>query len=161
MALLASTLALVSSLLANSLLAAEASFLGSPTARVVAWIIGLFVVLGIAWGASIFFGSRKIKKRDKKVSAAKNSESVFDEICTAQGLSLNEKRRLLDGAATLKLDSPAFLFVDSGLLNELAASESEDASEFRKLADRLFPSNSVPDEAEPVETSAATATVTA
>ena len=84
--------------------------------------------------------SVKHKKRVKKTAPVKkNPGNVFDEICMAHGLSSDHKRRLLAGAAELNLDSPALLFVDSALLHNLAASEHKDASEFRQLADRLFP----------------------
>lgn len=130
------------------LLAAKDGFLESQSARTVAWVLGLLVVMGTAWGASAISGSIRRKERAKQASKKSKPKDVFDEICSAHGLSPEEKRQLLGGAAVLNLVSPALLFVDSGLLNQLATSDREDAGAFRKLADRLFPPDTVPSEAD-------------
>ena len=136
MALLASTF-----VLSDALLAAGLDFLQSPKARMVTWAVGIFLVLGIAWGAYMLADSVNRKKCVQKTTPTKKKKpgDVFDEICTAHGLASDQKRHLLAGAAELNLDSPALLFVDPALLHNLAASEHKDASEFRQLADRLFP----------------------
>jgi hypothetical protein len=133
------------------LLAGNDGLLESQFVRIVAWILGLLVVLGTAWGASAISGSICRNERAKPSAEPPRSEDVFDEICTALGLPLNEKRQLLDGASVLNLTSPALLFVDSGLLNQLAAADNEDSGEFRKLADRLFPPDAIPSEADLAE----------
>ena len=160
MALLASTF-----VLSDALLAAGLDFLQSPKARMVTWAVGIFLVLGIAWGAYMLADSVNRKKCVQKTTPTKKKKpgDVFDEICTAHGLASDQKRHLLAGAAELKLDSPALLFVDSALLHNLAASEHKDASEFRQLADRLFPLESESTasgdaESEQAELSAATTT---
>lgn len=130
------------------ILAANVGFLESPTTRVVAWVIGLLVVLGAAWGAAIVSGSKRRKKQAKQSAKQPESKDVFDEICAAQGLLPEEKRQLLGAATTLELASPALLFVDSGLLNQLSASDRKDAGEFRKLAGKLFPAATGPSEEE-------------
>ena len=132
----------------DCILAANVGFFESPTARAVAWVIGLLVVLGAAWGASVVSGAIRRKERAKQSAKQPKPKDVFDEICAAQGLSPEEKRQLLGGATILNLLSPALLFVDSGLLNQLAASDREDAGEFRKLADKLFPTEAGPSEAD-------------
>jgi hypothetical protein len=138
-------------LYSDLLLAAKDSLLESQSARTGAWILGLLVVLGTAWGASLISGSTRRKERAKQSTKTPKSKDVFDEICTAHGLSVEEKHQLRDGAAILNLVSPASLFVDSGLLNQLASSDREDAEEFRKLADRLFPRDANPSEADLAE----------
>lgn len=137
----------IAQLLAGSLVAAEMRFLQSPALRIVAWIIGLTVVLTAAWGASIVCDRAKRWKRNQVSNAAKKPKSVFDEICAAQGLSVSEQQQLLAGAEILKLHSPSLLFIDSGLLNKLAMSDSDTADDYRRLANRLFS----PD-GDPVET---------
>jgi hypothetical protein len=145
-------------LYSDFLLAAKPGFLESPSARIVAWIVGLLVVMGAAWGVTIVSGSMRRKEQAKAASLARKPKDVFDEICIAQGLSPEEKRQLLSGATILNLTSPSLLFVDSGLLTQLATSDRDDAGEFRKLTDRLFPPDSMPSESdlgEPAETPAA------
>lgn len=124
-------------LLAGSLLAFEMRFLQSPALHIVAWTIGLALVLAAAWGA--YIGCDRAK-RNRVRSAANNTETVFDEICAAQGLSASEKQKLLAGAELLKLQSPSLLFIDSGLLNRLAVSDTDSADEYGRLANRLFSS---------------------
>lgn len=128
------------------LLAANDGFLQSQSTRTVAWVIGLLVVMGTAWGAAAIAGSIRRKKRAEQSSKKSKPKGVFDEICSAHQLLPEEKRQLLRGAAVLDLVSPALLFVDSGLLNQLTTSDREDAGEFRKLADRLFPPDAIPSE---------------
>ena len=146
-------------LYSDFLLAAKPGLLDSPSARIVAWVVGLLVVGGADWGAAIVSGAMRRKERAKAASTAKKPKDVFDEICIAQGLSPEEKRQLLGGAAILNLTSPSLLFVDSGLLNKLATSDRSDAGEFRKLADRLFPPESIPSEADLAELTDAPAEV--
>lgn len=147
MALLASTY-----VLSNALLAAGLDFLQSPNARMVAWAVGIILSLGIVWRAYLYVDSIKHKKRlTNKAPVKKKPGNVFDELCMAHGLADDQKRQLLAGAAELKLDSPALLFVDSALLNELAASGHKDASEFRQLADHLFPSEPEPTASDDIE----------
>ncbi len=138
-------------LYSDFLLAAQDSLLESQFARTLAWVLGLLVVLGTAWGASVISGSMRRKERENQSTKTPRTKDVFDEICTAQGLSDEEKYQLRGGAAVLNLMSPALLFVDSGLLNQLATSDREDAGEFRKLADRLFPPDAFPSEADLAE----------
>jgi hypothetical protein len=137
------------------LLAAEPGLLDSSPARIAAWIVGLLVVIGAAWWAAIASGAMRRKERaiaaSKSPGKAKKPKDVFGEICTAQGLSPEEERQLLGGAAILKLASPSLLFVDSGLLNKLVTSGRDDAGEFRKLADRLFPPELASSEADLAE----------
>ncbi|MBL6704791.1 MAG: hypothetical protein ISQ06_01670 [Planctomycetaceae bacterium] len=135
----------------NQLFAAETALLQSSSARTVAWILGLLIVLGTAWGASVISGSMRNKKRSQQAKRQAKPADVFDEICQAQGLSDEEKRQLRDGAAILNLLAPALLFVDSSLLNKLATSDRDDAGEFRKLADRLFPPEASPSESDLAE----------
>jgi hypothetical protein len=146
-------------LLLDSLLAARTGFLGSPSARIGAWMVGLIVVLGAAWGASIISGAMRRKQRAKQSTSSKKCKDVFDEICQAHGLSSEEKRQLRGAATILDLLSPALLFVDSGLLNKLATSDRDDAGEFRKLANRLFPPNDIPSESDLAELTENPATV--
>ena len=131
--------------------AAEPAFLGSSKARIVAWILGLIVVVGTAWGASIVSGSMRRKERAMQRKGATKTSNVFDEICQAQRLSADEKRQLLGGAAILNLHSPALIFIDSCLLNKLATSDRDDAAEFRKLSDRLFPADASPSDSDLAE----------
>lgn len=144
----AMTTSATSLLYSDFLLAAKPSLLDSSPARIAAWIVGLLVVIGAAWGAAIYFGAMRRKERalaaSKSPGKAKKPKDVFGEICMAQGLSPEEERQLLEGAAILKPSSPSLLFVDSGLLNKLATSGRDDAGDFRKLADRLFPPESAP-----------------
>ncbi|MDA0807578.1 MAG: hypothetical protein O3B68_06250 [Planctomycetota bacterium] len=135
----------------NQLFAAETALLQSSSARTVAWILGLLIVLGTAWGASVISGSMRNKERAQQAKRQTKPADVFDEICQAQGLSAEEKRQLRDGAAILNLLAPALLFVDSSLLNKLATSDRDDAAEFRKLADRLFPPEASPSESDLAE----------
>ena len=137
--------------LSSYLLAGETGYFHSPAARAVAWVVGIFLVLGTAWGASVVSDSIKRKKRAREAAEAKRRRTVFDEICSAQQLTPQEKRQLLDGAAILELQSPSLLFVDSGLLRKLASSDREDAGEFQNLALRLFPSGTNPAEIESTE----------
>lgn len=133
-------LPVIAPLLAESLLAFEMRLLPSSTSRIVAWSIGLAIVLTAAWGASIACDRAKRWKRNRVRRAAKQSQTVFDEICAAQGLSASEKQQLLAGAELLKLQSPSLLFIDSGLLNRLAVSDTDSAEEYRRLANRFFSS---------------------
>ncbi|MFT5095538.1 MAG: hypothetical protein ACI93T_004385 [Porticoccaceae bacterium] len=146
-------------LFSTSLLAAKTGFLESPSPRVGAWVVGLIVVLGAAWGAAIVSGAMRRKERAKQSKTSKKPKDVFDEICQAQGLTPADKHQLLGGATILNLPSPALLFVDSGLLNKLAPSDRDDAGEFRKLADRLFPPDSAPSESDLAELTETPATV--
>ncbi|NQV28392.1 MAG: hypothetical protein HQ518_28910 [Rhodopirellula sp.] len=146
-------------LLSTSLLAAEFELLRSPAARGVAWVVGLVSVVGAAWLASIVAGSIKRRTRAKQISTSKQSANVFDEICDAQGLIREEKRQLLDAATLLELPAPALLFIDSGLLNKLATSGRDDAGEFKKLADRLFPPAALLSESDLRELTKSVATV--
>lgn len=146
-------------LLSDSLLAAKTGFLESPSARIGTWVVGLIVVLGAAWGAAIITGAMRRKERAKQIKVSKKPKDVFDEICQAQGLTQEDKRQLLGGATILNLPSPALLFIDSGLLNKLATSDRDDAGEFRKLADRLFPPESNPTESDLAELTETPATV--
>lgn len=146
-------------LLSNSLLAAKTGFLESPSARIGAWIVGLIVVLGAAWGAAIIAGAIRRKERAKQSKSSKKPKDVFDEICQAHGLSLQEKRQLRGAATILDLASPALLFVDSGLLSKLASSDHDDADAFRQLADRLFPPDTHPTESDLAELTESPATV--
>jgi hypothetical protein len=130
------------------LLAAKDDLLQSGWTRKVAWILGLIVVMGTAWGASSIAGSIRRKGRIRQPSKTPEPKDVFDEICSAHGFSPEEKRQLLDGAVFLNLESPAMLFVDPGLLNQLANSERVDAGEFQMLADRLFPPDVIPPKAD-------------
>ena len=132
----------------DCILAANVGFFESPTIRVAAWVIGLLVVLGTAWGASIISGRMRRKERAKQSVRPPKPKDVFDEICAAQGLSPEDKRQLLGGATILNLPSPALLFIDSGLLNQLADSDREDAGEFRKLAAKLFPAEAGPSDSD-------------
>lgn len=131
--------------------AAEPAFLGSSKARIVAWTLGLLVVLGTAWGASAISESMRRKERARRKKAAANTKDVFEEICLAQELSVAEKRQLLGGAAILNLHSPALLFIDSSLLSKLAKSDCDDSAAFRKLSDRLFPANARPSKSDLTE----------
>ena len=130
------------------LLAAKDGLLQSEWGRTVAWILGLIVVMGTAWGASAIAGSIRRKGRARQPSKTPEPKDVFEEICDAHGLSPEEKRQLLDGAFFLNLESSAMLFVDPGLLNQLANSERVDAGEFQMLADRLFPPDVIPPKAD-------------
>lgn len=135
----------LSTAIANSLFAATPNFLDSSTARIGAWVIGLLVVLAAAWGAYVAIDYLNDRQRRKDRAS---SENVFEDICAAQGLTAETKKRLLDAATELELISPALLFVDSALLNRLAASDREDAREFAKLAEQLFPSTAKSSESE-------------
>ena len=130
------------------LLAAKDGLLQSEWGRTVAWILGLIVVMGTAWGASTIAGSIRSKGRARQPSKTPEPKDVFEEICDAHGLSLEEKSQLLAGTVSLNLESPALLFVDSGLLNQLATSERGNAGGFRMLADPLFPPDVVPSKAD-------------
>ena len=130
------------------LLAAKNGLLQSEWGRTVAWILGLIVVMGTAWGASSIAGSIRRKGRARQPSKIPEPKDVFEEICAAHELPPEEIRQLLAGAVSLNLKSPALLFVDSGLLNQLATSERGNAGEFRMLADRLFPPDVVPSKAD-------------
>lgn len=130
------------------LLAAKDGLLQSQWALTIAGVLGLLVVIGTAWEASAIAGSMRRKGRARQPAKTPKPKDVFDEICSAHGLSPEEKRQLLDGAVFLNLESPAMLFVDAGLLNQLANSERVDAGEFRMLADRLFPPDVVPPKAD-------------
>ncbi|MFT5326817.1 MAG: hypothetical protein ACI8P0_004700 [Planctomycetaceae bacterium] len=149
------TVTTTSLLYSDFLLAARSGLLDSPSARIVAWIVGLLVVIGAAWGAAIVSGAM----RRKAARTAKKPKNVFDEICMAQGLSPKEKRQASRAAAILKLSSPSLLFVDSGLLTQLATSDRDDAADFRKLSDRLFPPDSIPSESDLAELTETPATV--
>tara|TARA_R110002072_G_scaffold173600_2_gene328435 strand:- start:233689 stop:234150 length:462 start_codon:yes stop_codon:yes gene_type:complete len=139
--------------------AAETAFLQSSSARTVAWILGLLVVLGTAWAASSIAESVRRNERKKQQNGPAKTRDVFEEICQAQDLSVDEKKQLLAGAAILNLLSPALLFVDSSLLSKLAASDRDDAAEFRNLADRLFPPETSPSESDLAELTETPATV--
>lgn len=146
-------------LLAGPFLAVEFEFLRSPSVRIVAWVIGLVLVLTVAWGASVICDKVKRHKRSRRDSAGRKPQSVFDEICDAQGLSEDQKQRLLAGAEILELHSPSLLFIDSGLLNRLASSDDESAAEFEELAARLFPSGHAPVESDLIQTAGEPVTV--
>ncbi len=146
-------------LLSDSLLAAKTGFLESPSARVGAWVVGIIVVLIAAWGASMIAGAMRRKERAKQSKSSRKPKDVFDEICQAHGLSLQEKRLLRGAATTLDLPSPALLFIDSGLLSKLASSDHDDADAFRKLADRLLPPEANPTDSDLAELTETPATV--
>ena len=126
--------------------AAETAFLQSSSARTVAWILGLLVVLGTAWAASSIAESVRRNERKKQQNGPAKTRDVFEEICQAQDLSVDEKKQLL-------------AFVDSSLLSKLAASDRDDAAEFRNLADRLFPPETSPSESDLAELTETPATV--
>lgn len=142
--------------IADSLFAAEPGLLGSPAVKVIAWIVGLLAVLGIAWGASTAIDAISNRQRRNKASQP-SAGNVFDDLCIAQNISDDTKRLLHEGAAELQLDSPATLFVDSGLLKKLAASDREDASDFGELVEQLFPSATKPTDVEQSEEAVAMA----
>lgn len=146
-------------LLSDSLLAARTGFLESPSARIGAWVVGLIVVLATAWGAAIISGAMRRKEQAKQSKSSNQPKDVFGEICQAHGLTQEDKRQLLGGATILNLPSPALLFVDSGLLHKLATSDRDDAGEFRKLADRLFPPEANPTDSDLAELTETPATV--
>lgn len=179
---------LIQSLLAAGVVADSGFWSWSAKARIIAWGIGIIVIVGITTAATIISNARKNRRHQKKTASRPTStttstpasttsvpeaaapdpastttsvpeavaapepkqsskskadppkpkRSVFDDLCTAQGLSDQEKQQLQDGAATLELKNPALLFVDATLLEKLASSGTENAVDFLELADRLF-----------------------
>ena len=78
---------IVSAVLSSDfLLAAKDGFLQSQSARTVAWVLGLLVVMGTAWGASAISGSIRRKERAKQSSKKTKPKGV---LCRGTETSLN------------------------------------------------------------------------
>lgn len=124
----------INSILADLSFPSGSSSYGSRGFGFSPWIIVLLVLLAVFW--VVLFKWKKIVKQIKSPKQEKNS--LFGDLSKAHELSMSEKSALKKIAQHCGFAEPAYVFVDSGWMDKIPASEADLRLSGKQLNAKLF-----------------------